>query len=133
VFKLTKLNPIADAMSTIKNASDVGKTFCIVEPAAKLIGSMLGIMKEEGYIEGFELIDDGRGGQFRISLNGNINKCGSITPRFTVKTDEIEEWETRYLPAKNFGILILTTSKGVISHETARHEGVGGELLGYVY
>lgn len=130
---MTKLNPIADAMSTIKNASDTGKTFCIVEPAGKLLGSMLGIMKEEDYIEGFELIDDGRGGQFKVSLNGNINKCGVITPRFSVKTEELEKWEIQYLPAKNFGLLIITTSKGVLSHESARQQGIGGELFAYVY
>jgi len=130
---MTRLNPIADAMSAIKNASDTGKTFCIVEPAGKLLGSMLGIMKEEGYIEGFELIDDGRGGQFKVTLNGNINKCGVISPRFSLKTEEIEKWENQYLPAKNFGMLIMTTSKGVLSHENARQKGVGGELLAYVY
>ncbi|WOF15503.1 30S ribosomal protein S8 [Methanoplanus sp. FWC-SCC4] len=130
---MTRLNPIADAMSAIKNASDVGKTECIVEPAGKLLGAMLGIMKEENYIESFELIDDGRGGQFRISLNGNINKCGVISPRFAVSVDELEKWENQYLPAKNFGILLITTSKGVLSHENARRLGVGGELLGYVY
>lgn len=130
---MTRLNPIADAMSAIKNASDTGKTSCIVEPAGKLLGSMLGIMKEENYIEGFELIDDGRGGQFKVNLNGNINKCGVISPRFSVKSDEIEKWENQYLPAKNFGLLIMTTSQGVLSHESARQKGIGGELLAYVY
>jgi small subunit ribosomal protein S8 len=47
--------------------------------------------------------------------------------------NELEYWETQYLPGKNFGILILSTSKGVMTHEQARKEGVGGELLGYVY
>ena len=42
-------------------------------------------------------------------------------------------WETRYLPAKNFGLLILTTSQGVVTHEQARQAGIGGELLGFVY
>ena len=130
---MTRLNPIADAMSTIKNASDVGKTECIVEPAGTLLGAMLGIMKEEGYINGFELIEDNRGNQFKIFLNGNINKCGVISPRYAVKVDELERWENQYLPAKNFGTLLVSTSKGVISHENARRLGVGGELLGYVY
>ena len=130
---MTRSNPIADAMSTIKNASDVGKTSCIVEPASRLLGSMLGIMKEKNYIAEFELIDDGRGGQFNVKLNGNINKCGDITPRFSVKFVELEEWETRYLPAKNFGLLFMSTSQGVLSHEQARTAGIGGELLGYVF
>jgi small subunit ribosomal protein S8 len=50
-----------------------------------------------------------------------------------VKVAELEEWETQYLPAKNFGTLLISTSKGVVSHEQARQAGVGGELLGYVY
>ncbi|MBP2133156.1 small subunit ribosomal protein S8 [Methanomicrobium sp. W14] len=130
---MARLNTIADAMSAIKNASDVGKTECIVEPAGTLLGAMLGIMKEEGYISGFELVEDGRGNQFRVFLNGGINKCGVITPRFAVKASELEKWENQYLPAKNFGTLLISTSKGVISHEDARRLGVGGELLGYVY
>lgn len=130
---MTRLNPIADAMSAIKNASDVGKTEVTIEPASKLLGAMLGIMKEEAYIGDFELIDDGRGGQFKVALVGKINKCGAITPRFAVKANELESWENQYLPAKNFGVLLISTSKGVMSHETARQNGVGGELLGYVY
>jgi len=130
---MTRLNPIADAMSVIKNAADTGKDSCTVEPASKLLGAMLGIMKEESYIADFEFVDDGRGGQFAIKLNGNINKCGVITPRYAVGLADLESWETRYLPAKNFGILLLTTSKGVMTHESARTAGVGGELLGYVY
>lgn len=128
-----RLNPITDAMSSIKNASDTGKEECFVEPAGKLLGAMLGVMKEEGYIADFEFVEDNRGGQFHIRLNGEINRCGAITPRFSVKLAEMEYWETQYLPAKNFGMLLLSTSKGVISHETARKEGVGGELLGFVY
>jgi small subunit ribosomal protein S8 len=130
---MARLNPIADAMTTIKNAAETGKDECIIEPASKLLGAMLGIMKEEGYIGDFEFIDDARGGQFLIRLNGMINKCGAITPRYSIKVNEMEFWEIQYLPAKDFGILLVSTSKGVISHENARKEGVGGELLGYVY
>ena len=126
-------NTIADAMSTLKNASDGGKSTCMVEPASKLIGAMLRIMQDAGYIGSFEYIDDRRGGQFMVHLSGGINKCGVITPRYSVGLDELEMWETRYLPAKNFGLLILTTSQGVLTHEQAREKGIGGELLGFVY
>ena len=81
----------------------------------------------------FEFIEDGRGGQLRVNLTGKINRCGAITPRFSVQLEEMEYWEKQYLPGKNFGLLMLSTSRGVISHEQARKEGVGGELLGYVY
>ncbi len=126
-------NIIADAMSTLKNASDGGKATCTLEPASKLIGAMLRIMQDAGYIGSFDYVDDRRGGQFHVHLSGGINKCGVITPRYPVGLDELEIWETRYLPAKNFGLLILTTSQGVLTHEQARQAGIGGELLGFVY
>lgn len=130
---MARLNPISDAMSAIKNAADTGKPDCIIEPASKLLGAMLRIMQETGYVTSFEVIDDHRGGQFRVQLSGRINKCGAINPRFNVQLEEMEYWETQYLPAKNFGILLLTTSNGVMSHEEARVKGIGGQLLGYVY
>lgn len=130
---MARLNTIADAMSAIKNASDGGKSSVIVEPGSKLLGAMLGIMQESGYIGEFEYIEDGRGGQFKVTLIGQINRCGAISPRFATTLEEMESWETRYLPAKGFGLLMVSTSKGVISHDQARRDGIGGELLGYVY
>jgi small subunit ribosomal protein S8 len=120
-------------MSAIKNAGDAGRSEVIVEPASKVLGSMLRVMQENGFIGGFEFIDDGRGGQFRVQLTGMINRCGAITPRYAVGMADMEYWESQYLPAKNFGILIVSTSRGVLSHEQARGEGIGGQLLGYVY
>jgi small subunit ribosomal protein S8 len=90
-------------------------------------------MQEAGYIGGFEFIDDSRGGQFRVQLNGRINRCGAITPRFNIKIHDLKNWESQFLPGKNFGMLIISTSKGVMAHENARRLGIGGELLGYVY
>jgi small subunit ribosomal protein S8 len=130
---MTQQNPIADAMSSIKNAGDTGKLAVTVEPASRLFGDMLAVMQEYGYISGYEKVEDGRGGQYRITLTGTINKCGVISPRFSVKVADLESWETRYLPGKGFGIIILTTSKGVMSHEQARRLAIGGELLGYVF
>ena len=130
---MTRLNTIADGMSALKNAGDTGKSEVIIEPASKLLGAMLRIMQDAGYIAGFEFIEDGRGGQLKVHLTGRINKCGAISPRFSVQLDEMEYWEKQYLPGKNFGLMILSTSHGVMSHEQARKEGIGGELLGYVY
>jgi len=130
---MTRLNTIADGMSALKNAGDTGKSEVTIEPASKLLGAMLRIMQDAGYIAGFEFIEDGRGGQLKVHLTGKINKCGAICPRFSVQLDEMEFWEKQYLPGKNFGLMILSTSHGVMSHVQARQEGIGGELLGYVY
>ncbi len=126
-------DPLSDALSHIKNVEHIGKRECIIKPASKLIGNVLRVMQEEGYVREFEFIDDGKSGMFRVKLCGRINNCNAIKPRFPVKAREYERWEKQYLPARDFGILIVTTSKGVISHRTAIKEGVGGRLLAFVY
>ena len=126
-------DPLADALATIKNAEMVGKRECMVKPASKLIGRVLKVMQDYGYIEAFEWIDDGKGGIFKVKLKGHINNCNVIKPRHAIKKGEFEKWEARYLPAENFGLLILTTNKGVISQHEAKKEGIGGRLLAYVY
>jgi len=127
------LDPLNDAMSTIRNAELAGKGECHVRPASKLIGRVLTVMQDSGYVTGFERVDDGRGGIFRVQLKGSINECGVIKPRFSVKRTDLDKYEARYLPAQDFGVLILTTTAGVIGHARAKALGVGGKLLAYVY
>lgn len=133
VVKMVLLDPLANALSTIKNAEVIGKSSCIIRPASKNIGNVLKVMQDLGYIGDFELIDDGKAGIFSVTLVGRINKCGAIKPRYSVGTDSFERWEKQFLPAKNFGALIVTTSSGVISQYEAREKKIGGQLLAYVY
>jgi small subunit ribosomal protein S8 len=126
-------DPLNDAMSTIKNASMVGKNECIIRPSSKLIGRVLKVMQENGYIKQFEFVEDGKAGVFKVKIEGRINNCGVIKPRYSVKKVDLEQWESRYLPAQDFGVLILSTTEGVISHVQARELGVGGKLLAFVY
>lgn len=127
------IDPLANALSVIKNAEDTGKPECSVSPASKLIGSVLKVMKDNGYIGEFEFIEDGKAGVFKVQLRGKINKCGVIRPRHSVRNVEFEKWEKRFLPARGFGSIILTTPGGVITHSEARDSGIGGQLLAYVY
>lgn len=126
-------DPLNDAIAVIKNAQTAGKLECTVKSASKLIGRVLKVMEDHRYIERFEFLEDGKAGMFKVHLNGNINNCGVIKPRFSIKNDEMELWEARYLPAQDFGILILTTNLGVMTHADAKQKGVGGRLLAYVY
>lgn len=127
------IDPLANTLSTIYNNEMRGKKECITYPASKFIAEVLKVMQREGYIGEFEYIDDGRAGKFRIQLLGRINKCGVIKPRFPVKKNEYEKWEEKYLPARNIGILIVSTPKGVMSHKEAKKLGIGGVLVAYVY
>lgn len=86
-----------------------------------------------GYIGEFEIIDDHRSGKIVVQLNGRLNKCGVISPRFDVKVDELEKWVTNLLPSRQFGFIVMTTSYGIMDHEEARRKHTGGKILGYFY
>lgn len=124
---------VADALSAIKNARRTGKKECTVSPASTLIKDILQVMQENGYIGVFEEIDDGKGGQYKVEVNTRLNDCNAIKPRFYVGKDDYITYEKRFLPARQFGELIVTTPEGVMDHKTAREKGHGGALLAYVY
>ena len=123
---------LSDVLYVINNAENIGKSSCIV-PASSLVKDVLMVMKNSAYIGNFEFVDDGKSGHFNVDLIGRINKSRSIKPRFPVKKDEYEKWESRYLPARNFGILIVSTPKGVMSQDDAAKQNIGGRLIGFVY
>ncbi|MBI1979071.1 MAG: 30S ribosomal protein S8 [Candidatus Aenigmarchaeota archaeon] len=125
-------DPLADALTVIKNAERTGKGRCVVK-SNKLIGAILKVMQENDYIKTFESVENGRGGMFKVELKGSIIDEKVIKPRFAIGVDEYEKWEKRYLPARNVGLLIISTSKGVMGHKKAKELGLGGRLLSYVY
>ena len=126
-------DPLADALTVLRNAERAGKTEATITPASKLVGRVLKVMQEQSYIGPFEYQDDGRGGLYKVTLVGAINNCGVIKPRYAIQRVEFEKWEARYLPAQDFGALILSTTNGVISQYQAKEIKTGGRLLAYVY
>lgn len=130
---MTANDTLSIALSKIGNAEKVGKRSCIVRPVSKVIKRVLHIMNEHDYIGDCEEVSDRRGGLLNIHLTGSINKCGTIKPRFSTPLDQFEKWEKRYLPAKGFGILIISTPKGIMTHEEAKRNRVGGSLIAYCY
>ncbi len=127
------MDPLANCLSNIINHERIGRTEVIVEPASKIIAETLRIMQKAGYIGEFELIDDGRAGKFRIQLLGRINSTGVIKPRYSVNYRSFEKWEKQFLPARDFGLLIVSTSKGMMSHKEAIDFNVGGRLIAFVF
>ena len=123
---------LSDVLYVMNNAEKIGRRTCDV-PASSLIKNVLEVIKKAGYIGGYKLIDDKKGGTMQVQLIGKINRSRAIRPRFSVQKDEYEKWESRYLPAKSFGILIISTSKGVMNQNEAMEKGLGGQLIGYVY
>jgi small subunit ribosomal protein S8 len=127
------VDTLSNALSSILNSEIRHKHDCIIAPASRLIGDVLRVLQMNGYVGKFEFIDDGRTGKFDVQLLGRINKCGAVRPRYSCKIDELETWEQRFLPSKELGILILSTSQGIISHRESREKLVGGRLLAYIY
>ncbi len=124
---------LSAALSKIMNAERIGQKECTLKPVSNVIKNVLTIMNEHKYLGTFEEIADGRGGIIKLHLISTINKCGSIKPRFSTALGEFEKWEKRYLPAKGFGILIVSTPKGIMTHESAKKHGFGGKLIAYCY
>lgn len=124
---------LAAALSSMKNAEKRAKSEVIVKPISKITIEVLKILEKEGYIAGFEKVEDTRGGEIKIKLNGMINNIGAIKPRYPAQVAEFEKFETRYLPAKDFGKLIVSTSKGNMTNIEAKEKKIGGVLLAYVY
>lgn len=124
---------LANICSTIKNAENMGKSEVIVKPLSKVVRSVLNIFKELNYVRKVDFMENRKGSEAKVILNGKINNVGAITPNFYVKVDELIKFEKRYLPAEGFGKLILTTSKGIITNEQARELNIGGKLLAYIY
>ncbi|MEM3627759.1 MAG: 30S ribosomal protein S8 [Candidatus Bathyarchaeia archaeon] len=127
------MDTVSNGLTAILNNEARNKRECVISPASKLLGRVLRIMQLNGYIGEFEFIDDGRSGKFKVQLLGRINKCGAIRPRFSVGVDEIEDWEKKFLPSRDVGILVISTSKGLMSHREAKEKHVGGKLIAFVY
>ena len=132
---MTMTDPIADMLTRIRNANTVGHETVEV-PASNMKKSIAGILKEEGYIKDFEVIEDDKQGIIKITMKYGANKERVISglkkiskPGLTVyaKKDEVPK------VLGGLGIAIVSTSHGIISDKKARQLGVGGEVICYVW
>ena len=121
---------LSAALSKIMNAERVGKRECTITTTSKVVVALLEIMNKHSFIGSFERMEKGA---LRIHLLGSINNCGSIKPRFSIQVAEFEKWERRYLPARGFGIIVLSTSKGRMTYDEALKQHIGGKLIAYCY
>lgn len=126
-------DPLANVLSHIYNSEKIGRKECIVTPKSKLILEVLRILKENLYMGDFDVVSNANGGMIKVNLLGNINKCGVVKPKFSFTKKNYENFEKRYLPAKDFGFFIVSTSKGVMTHKEALSKGIGGRLIAYCY
>ena len=119
---------IADALNKIINAARAGKTAVSINRHSKLLLSVLAIAKMKGYVKNYRVENN----VLNIEI-GKINLCRAIKPRFVVQVDEIEKYSKRYLPSKDIGTIVISTSQGLMTHNTAQEKNIGGSLIAYFY
>ena len=124
-------DPIADMLTRIRNANRVGRRMVQI-PKSKICTGIAQVLKDEGYIDSFDVIDDDRQGQIRIKLKYTntgqkvihvIDRESRPGCRVYRKVDELPQ------VLNGMGIAVVSTSKGVMSDRRAREANVGGELL----
>ncbi|MEM0470757.1 MAG: 30S ribosomal protein S8 [Candidatus Anstonellales archaeon] len=128
------VDPFAEVVNQIKTSARVGKREIILKRNNRLIRNVLNVLKEEGYIQGFELIGDGYLQMLKVTLiPERIREFQVVNPRAPVKYLEIIQKEMQYLPSYVEGILILTTPKGVMSNRKAKELKIGGRIIAYIF
>ena len=130
---MTQTDPIADALTHLKNSETASKRNITLKPGSKLLGEILRVMQSKGYILKFTEKKDYHSTFYEVELNGKINQVAAIKPRYAVGKHEFEKFEKRFLPARDIGTMIVSTSQGVMSHQESKEKSIGGRLLAYIY
>ena len=121
---------VSDALNMIRNAKKSRKEELEIKRISNLLIEVLKIMKQKGAIRKYKI--DAKKKSVDVTI-GEIFECKAIKPRFTVTKDQIDKYRRRYLPSRNMGTVIISTSKGLMTHEEALDEGIGGCLVAYFY
>jgi small subunit ribosomal protein S8 len=121
---------IADGLNEIKNASRAKKESITVKRFSSLFLEIMKIFKQQNYIKGYRI--NSKDKSIEISL-GEIAECRAIKPRFNVAVEDIERYLRRYLPARDFGIVIVSTNQGLMTHSEAMEKKIGGSLIAFIY
>ncbi|MBU2562649.1 MAG: 30S ribosomal protein S8 [Nanoarchaeota archaeon] len=121
---------VADALNMIKNAKKARKETVRIRRISNLLIEILKIMKQKGAIKKYKINSNEKSVEITI---GDLSNCNAIKPRFTVDKNDIEKYRRRYLPARNIGTMIISTNKGLLTHEEAQEEKTGGCLIAYFY
>lgn len=118
---------VADTLNQIMNAKKAKKTEVVVHKNSKLLRNILDMAKKDGHLD--------------YSVDGNkitiqiikINEIKAIKPRFTFSIKKIDKYVERFLPARNFGFIIVSTNQGLMKHTEAKEQNLGGCLIAYMF
>ena len=120
---------VADALNQIMNAKRIGKTSLEISKYSKLLINLFSLMQEKEHIE-FKVDENEKKIVIKIL---KLNECRAVKPRYHVRIEEIDKYLRRYLPSRNFGSLIISTSQGLVDHNQAYENNTGGSVVAYFY
>ena len=132
---MTMTDPIADMLTRIRNANTVGHESVEI-PASKMKISIAEILKEEGYIADFEVIEDNKQGMINVTMKYGAHKEKVISGIKKISKPGLKKYaKADDVPRVlgGLGIAIISTSQGVMSDKKARALGIGGEVVCYVW
>ena len=118
---------VADVLNEIMNAKKARKSEVVVNKNSKLLRKVLDIAKERGYLD-----YNVEGNTIKVNIK-NLNEIKAVKPRYTISVKKINNYVRRFLPAKNFGLLIISTNEGLMSHEDAEEKNIGGCIIAYMF
>ena len=118
---------ISDALNQIMNAKRVEKTEVEINRFSNVLINLFNMMKQEKHID-FKI----EGTKIIVTIL-KLNECKAIKPRFYVQIKDIDKYLRRFLPSRNFGILVISTNKGLMDQEQAYENNKGGSLIAYFY
>jgi small subunit ribosomal protein S8 len=121
---------VSDALNMIKNAKKAKRENVVINRFSDLLIEILKIMKQKEAIKRYKINVKERSVEV---VFGDFIECRAIKPRFSVDKSQIEKYRRRYLPARNLGTMIISTNKGLITHEEAIEKKIGGSLIAYFY
>jgi small subunit ribosomal protein S8 len=126
---------IADMLTRIRNANDA-KHSTVDIPASNMKKSIAEILTNEGYVSGYEVIEDGKQGVIRVTLKYTGKKQKVLRGIRRVSKPGLRIYagcEDMPRVMNGLGIAIVSTSKGIMTDKQARKEKVGGEVLAFVW
>jgi len=126
---------IADILTRIRNASSA-KHATVDVPASNMKKSITQILVDEGYVKGFQFIEDGKQGIIRITLKYGENKTPVISGLRRVSKPGLRIYSScEDMPKvmKGLGVAVVSTSKGIMTDKKARENNVGGEVLAFIW
>lgn len=120
---------VSDGLNQIMNAKRVGKTKLTIKLYSKVLINLLDMMKSAGHIE-YSVNEERKTVDVEIV---KLNECKAVKPRYYVSVSGIDKYLRRFLPSRNFGTLVISTNKGLLSHKMAVEQNTGGSVIAYYY